>query len=444
MHELLRRKCNLRFVVSVLVITIANECCYSITSSVAKMVDLVTNTEITGSGYASAYMDICFKGYGTCDCSSPNLSYYWDFGDGESDSNQNPYHYYGGTTSGKRNVLLKVSCNNCKCSPLWSNTLIVYAVKEIRVDKIGDISNPVNNGRLSFNDELTIQATALPTSSNASNKIDWHVIAGYTDIDKTNTSSGTLPPLAEENWPSGNLWGPGTLYITIDSISFVSGQDGELNLTGTSSYINNNKNINTFYDAYGTENPNEDEDALNWFHYYKDTSACLASNIFYTTVDEMVENDVEDPESTAGYCDWDNPDYTCYISPLGNTLTGAPSPGVFSGKTMSYIDAFAYFSSHEWQHHLLNIDMWGEYGHIPEYDVDYDGETAKGDGLHTGWEMASTEEDGGPYDPYVYDTFDEDDHENDNERWTQMTQSDWEIGSADDEDWAHPGKNWSE
>ena len=277
MCELLKKKRGLKLFVLALAVAMINAYCYAgITITKAVMEDKTSSTEVT-SGYADADISVSFKGDATCNCGCPNLSYKWYFGDGTSASSKDATHTYGTSGAGNRSPYLNVKCSGCS-DEKNSGTLSVSAIDGIQVDRIGDITSPTTNGRLSFNSELRVAGTALPSGVSGSDKIDWHTSVVATDIDKANTSSGSLPNLADADWPSANTsWGSGTLYISIDG-PYVSGQQGELNLTGTSSFVYNDKSIKRFYD--GTSK-NKDASVPNWFYYYKDNAGGGAYH--YTT-----------------------------------------------------------------------------------------------------------------------------------------------------------------
>jgi hypothetical protein len=237
----------------------------TITITKAVMVEKdAPNQEVT-SGYAQATLSVDFRGDANCTCCTPALTFTWNFGDGTSANGKNVSHVYGTAGAGNHAPWLSVTCT-CGASNI-SGELFVAAIDAIRVDRIGDIENPGNNGRLCFNTELRVAGTALPVGVSGSDKIDWSAQVGTKDhIDQPNTADGALPNLAPADWPTWNgAWGADTLYISIDG-PIVAGQENELKLTGAVSYISNNKSIKKFYNATTSENPT---DPPNWFYYYK-------------------------------------------------------------------------------------------------------------------------------------------------------------------------------
>ena len=261
-------RCVMAMSVAVAALCLANPAAYAagtITITKAVMVERdAPNQEVT-SGLADAYLYVDFRGDAQCSCScTPTLTYTWQFGDGTTANGKNVSHTYGANGAGNNAPWLHVECT-CGASA-DSNALSASAISGIHVDRIGDIENPTNNGRLCFNTELHVAATAEPVGVDGSDKIDWYVLVLLPATYLANTASGSLPDLADGDWPSSNsLWGNGTLYISIAG-PFVPGQTGELSLTGASSYIHNNKSVRNFYNAASFENPTDDP---NWFHYYK-------------------------------------------------------------------------------------------------------------------------------------------------------------------------------
>jgi len=239
--------------------------------------DALGNNEVT-SGYAAAGWSVEFRGNATCTCCEDEtntkiITYTWSFGDGTTSSNKDvshAYHTYGTSGAGNKSPKLEVECT---CGATDNKTLSVSVIEGIRVDRIGDIVNPTNNGRLCFNTERRVKATALPEGVNGSNLIDWIVVVGtktlYTVNNAGHNTSQTITKLATSDWPvSNSAWGWDILYACIDS-PLVAGQRNELNLTNSFRYIVNYQITRNFYHATGLENPAPNAAPPNWFYYYK-------------------------------------------------------------------------------------------------------------------------------------------------------------------------------
>lgn len=400
----------------------------------AKMEEQVSPYDEKTYGYADADLTVYFKGNATCNCGCEDLSYEWHFGDGDSSIGNNASHVYGTNGAGNRSPYLNVVCAGC-FDDEDSDYLTVWAIDDIRVDLIGDITNPTTDGRLCFNSELHVAGTALPAGVNGSGKIDWYVMGGFgaDGVQLPNTSNGTLPDLDDADWPTSNSdWGEETLSIDIDG-PLVSGQQGELRLTGTVSYIENDKIIDKFYEAEGKQHPDGydpwDIKIKNNCYYYSKTSAhngCIFNH-------------------NGSYCEAvNNPDYPPYVGLLDNpyeigdyTWQGY---GFVNGDSELWgIDVYAYASRHEMKHHDDYTSWWGPGGVISALDQD----ESYGDNIPDSDEPDFTYSQGGPYDPEKLRTrtgtgisgFDD-------QIECMFTQDEWNVGSLESSDWAHAGSQW--
>jgi len=177
-----------------------------------------------------------------------------------------------GSKAGKRSPYLYVRCNTCNANKNSSN-LSVDAISGIEITTAGD------TWRLCFDENRNVAAKALPNNVGGSDKIDFNMLLGYSFVYRTNTAGDVLPSPAP--WPTSNSsWGANTLFATIDvnidptlAPNFPN-QDGELNLTGTPSYISTSKTVDVFFDALGTQNPSAaNPKPKNWFYYWTQTAA---------------------------------------------------------------------------------------------------------------------------------------------------------------------------
>ena len=418
--RLAKRWCILAVTVLLGVLLLANsgEVAAGVTITKCKMADKHSGGETT-SGFADAFLSVSFIGEANCTCEQPNLVYTWYFGDGTSASGASVSHVYGASGAGNRSPSLSVTCSFCS-SNATQGGLSVSAIKAITVTKIGDITNPTNNGRLCFDGNRSVTAVAEPTGVSGSNKIDWYLVVTANALSKANLASGDLGALPQ--WPlSNSLWGANTLYISIDG-SLVPGQQGELNLTGDLSYVSSDKSIKVFFDETGPQNPGGT--TPNWFYYWKQTSA------YYGTMNY-------DSAAGSGKTDFVAGAWRCYIlsgghlSALGGCWNNA-----------SGIDFFANLCRHESQHQSDHIADWGaDHGRDPTKDTD-------GDMLPDNLEANLVS--GHPYDNTKAGTYDDTfgylpppgGKLRDDEDYCLRREPSWTNGSANSVDWAHPGKQW--
>lgn len=391
----------------------------AVTISKAVIIDKDQNTEVS-FGYADADLNVYFKGDGSCYCDCPNLSYRWYFGDGTSASGKTASHSYAG---GTHNARFKVSCSGCG-DYKYSGYKTVYAISGVVITLVGDADLRY---WLCFNAYVTCEAETQPSGVPGSHLIDWSLLVGTYEIEKPNQSSTSMT-LPVGQWPTYNsFWGTGqTLYCSIDG-PHVPNQNDEL-ITGAASYIYHNVPVTEFYDG---NDPNSQNPSPypNWFYYWEQTSADYGTLYWH---DATAETKYINGEWRAHLGPGDNDPYT-------------PPEGDNGGSQLKFIDDFAWTARHEGRHVTLDNGWWpsGHGGYVSPADWTND---ADHDFLPDGQEAAlgGTQQNpvnGGPFDPAVYNT-DGDGTGKDNEDYICNTQSAWTEGDADDEDWAHPGKQW--
>lgn len=388
-----------------------------VTITKCKMADKTNGGEVT-SGMADSDLSVEFRGAAKCTCSGATLTYTWYFGDGTSADGATVSHVYGDSGAGNRSPSLSATCNICK-SFTQQGGLTVAAIRGITVTQIGDIMNPTANGRLCFDAHRSVAAVAEPSGVSGSDKIDWYLVVTASALSKANMASGDLGALPQ--WPTSNsLWGANTLYVSIDG-PHVAGQEGEMILTGTPSYVSENKSIEVFYDEAGTQHPGGT--TPNWFYYCKQTSANKGTMNY-------------DSGATLGHCYPNtNPDYLAYLGTGCHGAYSTPTVGKNANQSLNGIDTFAWIARHEWKHHESWDSWWGAGGVVPANDTDSD---CIPDNLEAGFGADA----GGPYNNTKGDTYTTDSLAWDSERHTCFTQDDWTVGSADSVDWAHPGNQW--
>jgi len=173
-----------------------------------------------------------------------------------------------------------------------------------------------------------------------------------------------------------------------------------------------------YYQAHERNHPNGgDGTPENFFYYYRQvTNATWGA-----------------PEwSDAGtVTDYVNETWHAYIGPNAwewYQLQHEPN----KGQQMDRIDTFAWACRHEGRHRAV-CATWFPNGW--DFQLDYDRDYMK-----DSEEPKYGAQQGGPFDPDVRDT-DEDDLR-DSEDFTHMTQTQWTLGSADSKDWSCRGHQW--
>ena len=224
-------------------------------------------------------------------------------------------HVYGPDGGGDYNPYCHVECNKCKASAdsCYTTVLTAYVIEAIEVTRIGG-KTPAATNRLTFNTKVKVTATALPDSlpDQCDNMIDWKLQI-YTEYVTALNNSVPALTLAEANWPSSNNgWGDMTMYVTVDASGWTPDQNGELNLTGSSSFFSDSKAVKKLFDKKGEQNPaTSDDEPPNWYAYWKSGNVCgIASDVHYE----------EDAGSYGFYNPGENHVNICAIA--GDTNTG--------------------------------------------------------------------------------------------------------------------------
>lgn len=307
----------------------------------------------------------------------------------------------------------------------------------IAVNQVGDIPGGVDN-RLCFDSVRNVEANSLPNadgpgvtalSGSTNDLIDWYMVVEDEEAELVDNDSGSMGTLTA--FPQGNTsWGPNILYVSIDG-SDVTGQEGELNLTGTSSFIGNSVDVFVFYDLHGTQcpsgaaNPVWAGKAQNWFYYYSQTSANYGSMLYggYNV-------------SLKGECDFGDfsHSYPCYLYNGSADVTSVDNAGANFGETFRYIDSFAFMCRHEWQHHLDMVGWWSADAYVSVRKNDDTDNDFIPDAVEMNTNFTAIQ--GGPF---VYPNQKTDGVDLDGERHCRFAQAPWTQYNAQAEDWAHPG-----
>lgn len=368
-----------------------------------------------GSGLADAKLSLDFVASATTDLENPALTYTWDFGDGTTATGATVSHTFGVSKGGERTVVLTVS-DTANNSATESFSISVFT--GIRLVDVGD------NARLCFDAVRNVEGRALPDTnanggvaltSSVADLIDWYLLVCKGESVLVNDDSGTLSPLTEFS-ATNSSWGANVLFVSIDGTS-IEGQDGELNLTGTASFIGFNQDVHVFFDLRGDQNSGN---SPNWYYYWSQTSAQSGTNTY----------------GRQTQCQWwIVPDYPCTIGDSALTTTGESTGpyGANANQVLRYIDFFAFATRHEWQHHSQKVSWWGANGFDPNTDTDEDH-------IPDSVEINLPPINLVPYNLQNANTFGQ--TYDDNEVACLTTQEEWDIGSAEGEDWAYPGSQW--
>jgi hypothetical protein len=375
------------------------------------MADKTNGGEVT-AGMADAYLSVTFNGEANCTCSGATLTYTWYFGDGTSADGASVSHTYGANGAGNRSPSLSVTCNMCK-SFTQQGGLSVTAIKGITVTQIGDIQNPASNGRLCFDAHRNVAGIAEPSGVSGSDKIDWYLYVTVQGMSLPNTagSSFTLPA-----WPTYNgAWGANTLYVSIDG-PHVAGQQGEMILTGTPSYVSSDKSIKVFYDG-GDNDMQATGNTPNWYYYY--TNALGNGPHTYSAGVNYGATQWSAPRNP--------PPVVVQIGANANDASPRwPAP-------CKYINNFANIVQHEqWHrsHRNHNYASHGNDGMVPNDPNDPDGDDVCSGGCQAGgWEQTcGTDADD-----------DTTNGINDREWIAQQQETNADHSNVD---WAHSGNQW--
>jgi len=201
--------------------------------------------------------------------------------------------------------------------------------------------------------------------------------------------------------PSDNDAFGGGKYLTLWHEDFPAHQDTQ--------------EVEIFFPEEATNHPDANDYLPNWYSYWKQTSANYGTHRYDGTL--IGGNRWGVTRFMGGH-------WIVLIGPEANEE--GPYHPDWSG-----IDTFAEVCRHEAQHKQDFSQCW-PYGWQPGLPDDWDNDM-----------VPNEEEPGLGYDPWDEDTdddgfIDSEDHAVDyHPEW-------WTVGTADAEDWAYPGKQWSE
>lgn len=223
-------------------------------------------------------------------------------------------------------------------------------------------------------------------------------------------------------------------YTTLPALNSAFGdKDVTMTCTGPVS-TTQTSHVRVFFAKGATNHPDPDAPTKagrtpNWFFYWRQTDAGGGLDNYYGGAGSG---------SPTGRCYYDSTTHwTCLI--YDGAATG-PYGALYGGA--KGIDLYAHIARHEDRHKQDMTGFWGNADRVPAQDADGDylpgsQEPTIGAPYHSGG-----------YDPNVFATFP--DHFNygnptgwsDAEDYCMHREASWSNGSANDQDWAKPGKQW--
>jgi hypothetical protein len=348
---------------------------------------------------------------------SESFTYEWKFGDRATSNEQNPSHTY--STGGVYQAEVNVKCCNTPYTGV-KDTCDIHVLSGIVINEPTLQFRP-NVYKLSFNNSNHVKGKARPTTlpNCCHNLLDW-------DLDKVPTPDCNIRNNAEgnliwtQNWPANNrAWGPGdALNATINKPRFGSDD------LSTAGELQASIRIAKYFD--GSDNATQHPGGIspNWYYYWSNTRATYGTHVY-------------NPSITTDTIRYIGGAWVAQISIISNDQYTCPAGGDLGGITIDGIDNFAWGCRHEGRH-VEDATLWfpNNYNH----DIDLDGD----------W-LPDQEEprlggtlihpiNGGPFYPGFPDS--DNDGIRDEEDYAIATQQHWRVGSADNEDWSHPGHQW--
>lgn len=226
-------------------------------------------------------------------------------------------------------------------------------------------------------------------------------IAGSTLTSNPSPPRGPAIQFRYTTLPASNAeFGPKTLTLTHPAVG------------------NDTQEVKIYYDHGATNHPGEHTGVTpNWYYYWSQTSANFGQHVYQA----LVPDDAQPPMTNYfGQC--------CYWRGEWHACIGENADGYNYVFDTFGIDTFAVICRHEWQH-VVDFTEWWPGFVIPAQDGDGD------------WIPDALEPTLG-YNPHRPDTFTDDNLLYDFEHYCELRRPRWAVGSADDEDWSAPGRQF--
>ncbi|RRS30196.1 MAG: hypothetical protein P794_08250 [Epsilonproteobacteria bacterium (ex Lamellibrachia satsuma)] len=213
------------------------------------------------------------------------------------------------------------------------------------------------------------------------------------------------------------------------------------------------KKVLVFFPRDAKNNPTQKEP--NWFYYWSQTSARVGSARFGDPAHKCGTSQTTSADDILGYYRFEQFDsvyYICNLQGLGESFpfkTVQHDGNAFKLVPVTGIDTFAAASHHENGHYRHFHEWWLPYkvsNCPPSHVGDMDRDCIK-DAIQTAKDsdndqVPDTKEAAFGLDPTKKYTYPTSENFDDEEIATWYEEAKWQIGSANKEDWAKPGKQW--
>jgi len=318
---------------------------------------------------------------------------------------------------------------------------ITGTIKKIRNGRLKlNISQPSSNQKYVYDTnspgklKMTLKASVTPPEYKSDVKWTIPEIPGSTRTVTPASATGDSIEVEFEDLPSSNSsFGKKTIQAEVDA-ELCKAED--------------TKNVTVFFPRDADNNPGGSEP--NWYYYWSQTSAKKGPAKYGGLSGQCASGQSGDRDNLIGYYRYIHRDphyFICDLRRLGNDFKFTAvrlrtNPFSIDSEEVKGIDTFAVASYHEYGHYKHFKDWWFQFnpnpirstgGHMkPGYDKDGDF-------------IPNTVEPGINLDPntkYTLRQYDPNIDLDDEEYLTWLEEAKWVIGSANNEDWAKPGKQW--
>lgn len=300
-----------------------------------------------------------------------------------------------------------------------------------------NITEPQQNSKHLFSQatpgilQMTFKAEVKP--ANLKNKIRWTLpqIEGSTRTISPATAMGPEVTVTYKGLPAKN--------------SEFGSREVKADIDAEVCEASDTKNVSLFFPRDVNNNPGGVEP--NWFYYWSQTSARQGPAKYGARNLECSGISGNTDKTLGYYASKYMPDhyFICDLSKLGsdfrhnaNAYDWATQLFIPSGQVVTGIDSFGKASAHENAHYTHYKDWWFQFKGQTQIQI----ALLKGPLDKDKDDMLDSAEPSLGFDPTKYMTYPQT-NEDDEEIHARLKESDWPVGSADKEDWAKPGKQWT-